>query len=261
MNDPRVIALHYRIEHDRSVDYSEAEPAEHDDEEEFRIQIEDGRVHFEMKKHHATERSAQGVVEPYIESWELDAALTGQPGQFKLKYEGAHIGSTPGKHVGSPGPVYWEFSTLVSTVTISKPYPKPPDGVSLKRNCDVRVMLSRYEDFYDGKKRLTDLAQFCLTMLEKVAGGRKSEDRWTETRGRRTKAVERFGIKGCVLNEVGYLSSEKGGPTDGRKADAAEENDLTPDERRFLLCNVKKFIRKVAKEAQSSGSNTRNGHL
>ena len=48
MNDPRVVALHYRIEHESSVDYSNAEPVDHE-EEGFRIRIEERRVCFEMK--------------------------------------------------------------------------------------------------------------------------------------------------------------------------------------------------------------------
>ena len=45
MNDPRVVALHYRIEHESSVDYSKAEPVDHE-EEGFRIRIEEGRACF-----------------------------------------------------------------------------------------------------------------------------------------------------------------------------------------------------------------------
>ena len=45
MNDPRVVALHYRIEHESSVDYSKAEPVDHE-EEGFRLRIEEGRACF-----------------------------------------------------------------------------------------------------------------------------------------------------------------------------------------------------------------------
>ena len=48
MNDPRVVALHYCIEHESSVDYSNAEPVDHE-EEGFRIRIEERLVCFEMK--------------------------------------------------------------------------------------------------------------------------------------------------------------------------------------------------------------------
>ena len=261
MNSPRVIALQYRIEHDQSVDYSRAEPVDHD-EEDFSIRIEDNRVRFAMKVHVATVDSAKDAVESYIRSWELDAALRGQPGQFKLRFDRSEIrdcNPTTGEMYATKEFLAPSYSATVTRR--SQAYPEPPAGVPLKRSDDVDLMFSLYEAFYDDREKITGIAYFCLTMLEKLAGGagREGKSRKKLT-SRRKKAAERFGIKGCVLNEVGYLSSEKGGPTEGRKADATE-NDLTPDERRFLLCKVKKFIRKVAKDAQSSGSNTRNGHL
>ena len=85
MNDPHVVALVYKIEHDSSVDHSEAEPVDHE-EERFRVRIEDRHVRVEMNQHHATEDAARRLVEPYICSWELDEALRHRPGSFKLKF-------------------------------------------------------------------------------------------------------------------------------------------------------------------------------
>ena len=39
MNDPHVVALFYEVEHDSAVDYSAAEPVDHEDHE-FRLRIE-----------------------------------------------------------------------------------------------------------------------------------------------------------------------------------------------------------------------------
>ena len=147
MNDPRVVALHYRIEHESSVDYSKAEPADHE-EEGFRIRIEKGRACFVMKDDHPTVDSALEVVNSYISNWELDDALTNKPGEFKLRFVRPEIVDrkpTPGEHKVSAGQVFWEVTTS-ATVTKRRPYPKPPVGVSLKRNDDVLIMLGRYED-------------------------------------------------------------------------------------------------------------------
>ena len=71
---------------------------------------------------------------------------------------------------------------------------------------------------------------------------------------RREEASSKFKIKGYVLNEVACLSSEKGGKTEARKADGAEEGfDLTEDERTFLENAVMMSIRRVAEEAHSPG--------
>ena len=101
-------------------------------------------------------------------------------------------------------------------------------------------MLGRYENLCNGREKLADVAQFCLTMLEKLAEGR----------GKRGKAAKKFAIGKKVLNKVGTLADEKGGPTMARKAKGIDE-EFTPEEIRFLECAVKVFIWRVAEEAQS----------
>ena len=241
MNDPRVVALHFRIEHESSVDYSKAEPVDQE-EEGFRIRIEEGRVCFVMKDDHPTVDSALEAVNSYISNWELDVALTGTPGEFKLRFVKPEIVDrkpTPGEHIVSAGTVFWEITTSVSAVTKRRPYPKPPAGVSLKRNDDVLLMLGRYEDLCKKREKLPSVAQFCLTMLEKSAGNRD-------------KAAKKFDIELKVLKKVGELAAEKGGRAMARKAKGIDE-EFTPGETRFLECAVKVFIRRVAEEAQSPG--------
>ena len=241
MNDPCVVALHYHIGHESSVDYSKAEPVDHE-EEGFRVRIEEDRACFVMKDDHPTVDSAMEVVNSYISNWELDAALTSKPNEFKLKFARPEIvdrNPTPGEHRVSADPVSWEFTTSVPTVTRGRPYPKPPVGVSLKRNEDVLVMLGRYEDLCNGRDKLTNVAYFCLTMLEKLAGCRP-------------KAAKKFAIGKKVLNKVGDLADAKGGRAMARKAKGLDE-EFTPGETRFLDNAVKVFIRRVAEEAQSPG--------
>ena len=146
---------------------------------------------------------------------------------------------TQGEHKVSAGPVFWEFITSVPTVTKGRPYPKPPVGVSLKRNDDVLLMLGRYEDLCKEREKLPSVAQFCLTMLEKLAGGRP-------------KAAKKFAIGKKVLNKVGTLADEKSGRAMARKAKGIDK-EFTLWETRFLECAVKVFIRRVAEEGQSPG--------
>ena len=246
------ITVQYRVEHENFVDYSGAESV-YEEEEEFSIRMEEGRVYFVMKCNCPTVQSAKEVVEPYIDNWGLHVALTGRPGQFKLTFEKAEIkdlrtGSV--EHYVDAGPAHWQFSIPV----IPGPYPRPPKGVSLKRSDDVELMFNLYEAFYDDREKLTGIAYFCLTMLEKLAGGSKHGGRRKRMPKRREEASSKFKIKGYVLNEVAYLSSEKGGKTEARKADGAEEGfDLTEDERTFLENAVMMSIRRVAEEAHSPG--------
>ena len=240
MNDPRIVALHYRIEHESSVDYSKEEPVNHE-EKGFRIRIEECRVCFEMKNDHPTVESALEEVNSYISNWELDAALTSKPGEFKLRFVRPEIVDrkpTPGNHSVVAGEIFPEFTTN-ATVTKRRRYPEPPVGVSLSRNDDVLLMFGRYEDLCKKREKLPSVAQFCLTMLEKLAADRP-------------KAAKKFAIEKEVLDKVGKLADEKGGRAMARKAKGIDK-EFTPGETRFLERAVRVFIRRVAEEAQSPG--------
>ena len=240
MNDPRVVALHYRIDHERSVDYSKAEPVCRDLVG-FGIRIEDNHVRFEMMEHYATVDSAKEAVEPYIISWELDVALTNQPGAFKLKFVRPEIVDrkpTPrnvelSASLTSGGAIFSGF-----TLIVGKPYPIPPSEVSLKRNDDVLLMFARYEDYCNGKEKLTNMAYFCFTVLKQLGGGSEKG------------LKDRYCISGGVLDTFSRLAN-KGGPTEARKAGNIQGEDLTAEETRFLEEAVKKLIRRVAEEAHS----------
>ena len=62
MNDPHVVALIYNIKHGQSVNYRVARPMDHE-EPEFHVKIEDEKVRFEFKKHHATLEAARRSIE------------------------------------------------------------------------------------------------------------------------------------------------------------------------------------------------------
>ena len=73
MNEPYVFALHYKIDHAESIDYSRALPCEfHAGEFDFRV--EEDNVCFTMKAHFATECEARDCVEDYIQGWVLPPA-------------------------------------------------------------------------------------------------------------------------------------------------------------------------------------------
>ena len=238
MNDPHVIAVIYEIEHASSVDYSEAEPVDHE-EERFRVRIEDKHVRLEMKEHHATEEAARKVVEPYIRSWELDEALKHRPGSFNLEFARPEIvdrNPTPGV-VELAATLVGGAATGGFTLTVHKPYPKPPPGVMLDAgNPDVKTMFNRYEGYLNGREPLPGMAYFCVTMLEDhLTSGRKA-------------AAEKYQISKKVLRSIRTLASTKGGPATARKGDGIQL-ELAQEEERFLEEAVKAIIRRVAEVA------------
>ena len=124
MNDPHVKAIHFYIQHDDSVDYSDVEPLVHDDAL-FCIRAEKRKVVLEPKCHYATEEEARSAAEEFVRRWEFEAALRTQSGAFRLMYERVHIvDRDPPPGVVKPDPVYWNFRTSVPRVTVSRRPPK-----------------------------------------------------------------------------------------------------------------------------------------
>ena len=244
MNDPHVVALHYKIDHASWVDYSGAGAFDRR-EDAFDVHVEDGHVHFTMKTHFATERDARCLVEDYVRSWELHAVLEVGPDMFRLRFDWADIEDR------SPtlGVVSLAARPITATVTMSKAqlivspstYPSPP-ATSLERSPDVESMLRRYLRYFEDRERLPEMANFCLTVLVASAGGRAA-------------ASQRYGIAKRILNRVGILCDSKGAE-DARKA-KGREHALTQEEKQFLEHVVRAMIRRVAELAHDPGASFR----
>ena len=237
MNDPHVVALVYRFADDRSVDYSEAPPLDHEDEQ-FRLHIEGQLVCFELKEHCATLEAARTVVEPYIRNWELDAGLRTR--RFKLRFERPEIvdrSPTPGTKGLSAYVSSGESSTQAAVAVVALEYPRPPSGLTLDPdNRDVLTMYHRYTGYLEKREPLTSMAYFCLTMLtEYLSKGREA-------------AASEYRIERKIFDEIGDLSTNRGGPAGARKADGVSQ-DLTAHESNFLREAVKVMIRRVAEVA------------
>ena len=244
MNDPHVVALNYRIEHASWVDWSTAKPLVLH-EGVFSVRVEDMRVRFLMKEHHATEDDARAAVEDYLRAWELDAALQHGPGAFELRFVRSEIedrNPTPGAvHIqASPITATGELGAARGTVLPSS-YPAPP-STGLRSDPDVERMFYRYAKYRDRREPLTSMAYFCLNILEESAGDR-------------SKAAKRYGIRMCVLDQLGNLSSNRGGP-EARKAAGVHQN-LTGQESQFLEAAVKAIIRRAAKHAYDPAASLR----
>ena len=244
MNDPHVVALNYRIEHASWVDWSTAEPLElHEDA--FSVRVEDMRVRFLMKEHHATEDDACTAVEDYLRAWEFDAALRHDPGAFKLRFVRSEIedrNPAPGTVHALASPITATAELGVARGTVLPPsYPAPP-STGLRSDPDVERMFNRYAKYRDRREPLTSMTYFCLNVLE-------------ESTGDRPKAAKRYGISKCVLDQLGNLSSIRGG-SDARKA-AGVHHDLTGQESQFLEAAVKAIIRRAAEYAYDPNASLR----
>ena len=245
MNDPHVVALLYRVDHTKSVDYSKAEPLVRD-ESTFRLEIKDNQARFELKEHYATEEDARNAIENYIRIWEFDACLENGPNSFRLIFERAQIedrNPTPGV-TNIRANIRSGIPTMSAALTVGLPnYPEPPSGVNFN-DPDVQTMYKRYMSYRQRNEPLASMAYFCLTCLENMTGQNKN---------RQKVAAKQYQIDKAVLNKIGELSSEKGGQG-ARKAVGVDKN-FTNQERIFLEQAIKRIIRRAAEKAYSADNN------
>ena len=107
-------------------------------------------------------------------------------------------------------------------------------------------MFDRYMNYLNYRRRvdrLTEVANFCLTMLEYMT------DKIKRNKESNRKAASRyFQIDMRILCEIGRLSSTRGGPSGARKATGVA-TDLTQNERHFLKEAIKKMIRRATEKA------------
>ena len=237
MTYPRVRALRYIIEHDSSIDYSEAQPLSRH-EASFVLHVEDRRVCFTMKESYATAKEALEAIGPYIDGWELKAGLQHGPNKFKLRFGGADLEDIDPKTkqvIERSSALLPLFMTGEVRVTEGVPYYPSPPSIKVSLNPDVRSMFDRYLGYRGGREHLTTMAYFCLTVLETSTGKRRNA---------RLAAAKQYGISKAVLAKIGWLTSKKGG-TRARKASGIRD-ELSQDETRFLDEAVKAIICRTA---------------
>lgn len=252
VNDPHVESLVFEVTHGRSVAYRDDAPRIEHEEDAFRVVLENGTARFELKGHHATEEEALASVQPYIQSWELDADLRGRPGVFRLQFRRAVVidrdppPSTGGViNVAASGASFGFTTSNVRVTVVKSAYPAPPSGVTLKSDePDVATMYHRLSGYYEGREPLPAMAYFCLTVLEGRFQGKGG--------ARRRDAAAHYRIELDVLNAVGELASTKGGADSARKAEGSG-SELSQREKRFLEGAVKQIIRRAAEVAQNPG--------
>ena len=237
MKDPHVVALVYRIGHDASIDYGKARPLCRD-EDAFRLSVTDAQARFEMKHHYSTFEEAEEAIVEYIRAWEFDVQLKRGPDSFRLDLdrENSEIkdrNPTPGVGNVLVSDMMGIADTVKATVLAGE-YPDPPSDIAL--NPDAEFMHQRYMGYCKGREPLGTMAYFCLTILEKSAGGRPA-------------AAKMYDIDYAVLKMIGEWTANKGG-LEARKAGGVRE-DFSPGQSSFLDDAVKAIIRRVAEREHS----------
>lgn len=239
MNDPHVEALLYDFIPEPFVDYSEAEPLNHE-EMAFDLSVVDGVARFKLNEHFATEAEARLAVDPFIEQWRAFARLQPAPRSFELKFRRSVIvdrNPTPGvpplrmsARSGTP-------TTSIRLTVGDRKYPAAPYA-GMKMTLDVQSMYDRFVGHLEGKEPLPSMAYFCPEILQGATGA---------SRRRRPEAARAYRIDEKVLDKIGCLASRKGGAQarkwEGRGA------ELNASEVQFLKRAVGAIILRMAQMA------------
>jgi len=241
MRDPHVVALHYRLETGPQLAFNDPSPMTWDLDA-FTLQLSDGQLSVEMKDHFATVDAAQREVEPYLRSWEIDAALKYGAGAMRFRFDRPRMidRDTPPPGASSVITPMAAEVVVVGEIPVVRAirgqYPEPPER--FRASVDVVAMWERYEGYLADKEPLPAMAQYCLTVVEQSVGGPQA----------RRRAANRYVIDYGVLSHLGYLASEVGDARTGRKKGRVIRPH-TPAETAWMEAVVKRMIQRVGEWA------------
>lgn len=238
MNDPHIEKLYYKMRLGENVDYDNAQPLD-DETEDFKMSIKKDVVEFAMKTHCSTEEEARNLVDGYVRGWEIEIGLIYHPDELRFDFHHSEIidrfptktehGVATGTLRGVVGQVRCSFDAVIHASRGNYILPKKDFSVSP----DVEAMFAHYKNYRHNREPLLPMANFCLTVLETSAGGRRM-------------AADQYLIFPEVLNTLGRICAKRGSNDEARKAqkDGVYE-PLKTDERNWIEAVVKKIIRRV----------------
>lgn len=180
-------------------------------------------VHFTFHHYYKTTEEARRSIDDFLRLWEFNVQLLHGPESFRLEFQ--HSIEVDPTQPDEPRKVKRraDLDSSASELDSSniwiefQNYPLPPSDVSLDEG--TRAMFYQYMRYCQNQSLLTNVAYFCLSMLEDKAGGREN-------------AAKKYSISRNLLKRVSELSSRRGG-RNARKA-AGFAMDLSPFERLFL---------------------------
>ena len=241
MNDPHVVTLSYRLEHDDFIDYDKA-PALEGENDPLHFRLDKRELTITPKDHYGNDYEAREALESFVRSWEFHVAVESGKGQFSFRHLRTEIvdrnPDPPGHVRASARPVSFLFTVSEAKRHVSRgKYPSPPLGTKRNPDNDVaRKILLRLERYHKGRETLGTIAYFAVTAIEDGAKGPEREER--------TRAAHYYGIARKVIRKVAKLADEKGG-SEARKS-RGSSSEYTEDERRFLVAAVQAFTRRAA---------------
>jgi hypothetical protein len=209
----------------------------------FDIELSDGTLVVRPHDHYADPEQAKDAFEPFLRSWESSAFL--QPGRYRIRfnYRTADVVDRNAPPTGGPTvhlkALAGALSLTVGTATLTRSmaiYPSP--DASFQASSLTDELISRVRQYYDGRERLTSMANWILSRLEREYGGRRG-------------VPDALNVHEDVVSELGKLAASTD-PEHGRKATGKGPPSLSPTDISRLEKIVVRLIRRVG-EVQAAG--------
>lgn len=238
MNDRHVEALRYKLVPREGIDYNEELPAVERELEGFSIRLEAGELTVTMRDHYDSVSAAEAAVQPYLDAWQANAALSANRPEFDFEVARAEVvdrdpdAKSGGVTIKSGVARAGAHAGNAKSLTFRGAYPEPPDGFTL--DPDAEALWNRWQAYVEGREPLQTMAYFCLTVLQ-LHGGRSG-------------AQTRFAVSRTVLDTLGKLSTETGDLSTARKA-TLKRRPITEAEHAWLEGAVKALVRRAGEVA------------
>lgn len=223
MNDPHVVALHYRMCVRDSVIFESPPPLLHEAGP-FTLHLDGGRLRVTMQEHFSAEQLARETVDPFLDTWVLHAALRAHRRDFWFEYEHAEVidrappPEPPGVVVaGTALMARFEVHATGTVSTTRRAYPTPPE--SFCRTSLVEALFHLYQSSVNERRFAAAAGYFALTAIKT----RVREPGWPGGVERSKLAADALGVEHAIFQTLHDLTTEKGDITTGRKvSDKAE---------------------------------------
>jgi hypothetical protein len=253
MNDPHVVALHYAVTFPGGFGPTSPPPLEHQTPD-FDMRLADRQLVLTFKQHYPSEAAARLRADECLRSWEIDFALSSGPRRMRFEFVKSEIvdrqppivsrytpsESGPGKIAYTSAVMSATVHAYVGAIAIPNLYPAiPTDFVA---SPDVETLWHRYDLYTQGRESFLSMAYFCLSLLQRLAGGR-------------AKAAILYAVDGNVLDTLGTLTSSYGDEATARKLDDESTlKKLTGTQPQWIDEVVRRLIRRAG-EAEWAAAN------
>jgi hypothetical protein len=203
----------------------------------FEANLSNALLRAEMCAHFTTLEQARAAVEPLLQTWEIDIALTYGQREMTFAFKQSHLVDRnpppPGSTITATGTITFRASVSATGQVIRKTYPAVPTNFSAVP--DVVSLWARFEGFKNGREPLASMTYFCFTLIKNRYGSIDA-------------ASKVLAVDKAVLKKLSELSTNRGGVSTARKM-TPNLTPLTSAETQWMDAGIRALIRRVGEVA------------